>query len=358
MIVVWRVVDSCNLACPFCAFDKRLAFPRREAQPDEILRFAKLLSAYQAASGDAVLLSWLGGEPLRWKPLETLTHAVRALGLEVSATTNGSTLGSPSVRRHLCETYKELTISVDGFANFHDAMRGWTGAFEKLCASITVLAKEARALGSGLKLRANIVLMHQNVGDFEPLCLELAKWGISEITFNQLGGRDRPEFYPAHRLTCTDIDALEARLPDIRNRLLDQGVVLVGDEDYLNRFRASAANERIAVEDCGPGERFLFINEGGQISPCSFTTSDYGVDIRTVATVADLMALPDRFRALRQDKRSTQCDDCLSTQVCGKFKNAPNDADCAKSRKILDLLWSQPVAARVSGCAAATIAGA
>src|SRR5258708_23196571 len=191
MIVVWGVVDSCNLSCPFCTFDQRLEFPRSSADPKDILAFAAVLADHQARTGDRVLLSWLGGEPLRWKPLEQLTHAVRALGLEVSATTNGSTLGSPNVRRHVGDTYKELTVSVDGFSSFHDPMRGWPGGFEKLRLSVPALVREARTLGSDLKLRDNAVLMRQNVADFAALCAELAEWGITEITYNQLGGRDR-----------------------------------------------------------------------------------------------------------------------------------------------------------------------
>jgi radical SAM protein with 4Fe4S-binding SPASM domain len=333
MIVVWRVTDTCNLSCPFCTFDKRLPFQRTQMAASDILRFAKVLSDHKALSGEPVLLSWLGGEPLRWKPLEALTCEVRALGLEVSATTNGSTLGSPSIRRHLCDAYKELTISIDGFSAFHDRMRGWEGGFEKLRLWIPRLACEARMLRSNLKLRANVVLMHQNVNDFGSLCLELAKWGITEITYNQLGGRDRPEFYPAHRLNSADVDALEAQVAEIRQTLLDQGVVLVGGKEYLQRIRASAMDERIPIEDCEPGEHFLFIDEAGLASPCSFTTLDYGIDIRTVTTATDLDELPSRFRKLRQAKRSAQCDNCLSTQVCGKFKRNSNNMRNAKNTR-------------------------
>jgi MoaA/NifB/PqqE/SkfB family radical SAM enzyme len=325
MIVVWRVVDSCNLSCPFCAFDKRLGFPRTETAPQDILRLAAVLADHQARTGDRVLLSWLGGEPLRWKPLEQLTDAVRALGLEVSATTNGSTLGSSNVRRHLCAAYRELTVSVDGFSSLHDPMRGWPGGFEKLRLWVPALAREARTLGSHLKLRANIVLMRQNVADFAALCLELAEWGITEITYNQLGGRDRPEFYPTHRLRPADVNILEAQLPEIRRRLRDRGAILIGGEEYVTRIRASTLNERIPIEDCEPGERFLFIDEAGRVSPCSFTTFDYGVDVRTLATAADLAALPGIFRKLRDTKRSAHCDDCLSTQVCGKFIRTSNE---------------------------------
>lgn len=319
MIVVWRVVDSCNLACGFCAYDKRLDFPRSQAARADILRFAAVLAEHQTQTGDRVLLSWLGGEPLRWQPLQALTHAARGLGLEVSATTNGTTLGSPALRQHLCETYKELTISVDGFAAFHDPSRGWAGGFEKLRRWVPQLAAEARARGSKLKLRANVVLMHQNVGAFAALCEELADWGIVEITYNQLGGRDRPEFYPQHRLTGADVDALERAVPAIRRNLALRSVVLVGGEQYLARIRASTEGERIPVADCDPGQNFLFIDENGQVSPCSFTTQDYGIAIGSLQSAADLAALPGRFRLLQQTARSRQCDDCLSTQVCGKF---------------------------------------
>jgi radical SAM protein with 4Fe4S-binding SPASM domain len=320
MIVVWRVVDSCNLSCPFCAFDKRLAFQRNNADPREIVRIARLLADYQTQTSDRVLLSWLGGEPLLWAPLEQLTHTARSLGLEISTTTNGTTLGSSRIRQHLCESYSELTISIDGFADFHDPMRGWAGGFNKLCTWIPTLVSQIREQRSSLKLRANVVLMRQNAGDFPALCIELARWGIEEITFNQLGGRDRPEFYPDHRLRTEDVDTLAAALPALRHKLLEAGTSLIGGENYLKRIYASARDERNPIDDCGPGEGFLFIDERGRISPCSFTSDDYDIDIRGVNTSADVKALSGRFRAMQRSKRSAQCDDCLSTQVCDKFK--------------------------------------
>jgi radical SAM protein with 4Fe4S-binding SPASM domain len=218
-----------------------------------------------------------------------------------------------------------LTVSVDGFSGLHDPMRGWIGGFEKLRHWAPALAREARTSGSSLKLRANIVLMHQNITDFAELCLELAEWGIAEITYNRLGGRDRPEFYPAHRLTQADVNFLEAQLPEIRLQLRDRSAILIGGEEYLTRIRASTLDERIPIEDCEAGQRFLFIDEVGRVSPCGFTTLDYGVDIRTVTTAADIAALPGVFRKLRDARRSEQCNDCHSTQVCGKFTGISNE---------------------------------
>lgn len=320
MIIVWRVLNACNLACPFCAFDKRLALPRTAIDPQEVLRFMAILASSQQRSGERVLMSWLGGEPFQWAPLEHLTLSARAQGLAVSATTNGTPLGSGKLRRHLCASYDELTISIDGFAGFHDRMRGWEGSFAKLRQWVPLLAQDIRASGSPLKLRANVVLMHQNLPSFPALCEQLSTWGIGEITFNQLGGRDRPEFYPKHRLTSSDANALSAMLPDLQRQLADSGTVVVGGPDYLARIHASTLDQQLAISDCGPGQRFLFIDEAGLISPCSFTGADYSIPLSEIVTVDDLAALPRRFRAMQSTRRASACDDCLSTQVSGKFR--------------------------------------
>jgi MoaA/NifB/PqqE/SkfB family radical SAM enzyme len=319
MIVVWRVTERCNLTCPFCAYDRRVERPRREASPRAVIQFAEVLAAYQNETGDPVLVSWLGGEPLLWRPLSALTASLRQLGLRLSVTTNGTALASAVMRSHVLEHYAELTVSIDGLVHFHDRSRGWRGGFATLQRILCTLAAEKRRTGSGPLLRVNVVLMRDNVEQFEELCLEVARWGVDEITFNQLGGNDRPEFFPAHRLRPVDVDLLAERVNTLRPRLAAFGTVLRGGERYLARIRSSAAGERLAVDDCGPGERFLFVSEVGIVAPCSFTTDAYGVPIEELTSWRDIVALPFRFAAARTAKRASACGDCPSTQVFDKF---------------------------------------
>jgi MoaA/NifB/PqqE/SkfB family radical SAM enzyme len=320
MIIVWRVTERCNLSCKFCAFDRELERPRREADPNSILAFGLVLSEYQRRTGDAVMVSWLGGEPLLWTPLTALTRAFcQDYRLKVSTTTNGTTLASPVVRAHLLEFYSELTISVDGVGSLHDRLRGWAGGFAALRRNFTTLADEKRNRKHGPILRANILLMRETLAGFEQLCSELADWGIEEITFNQLGGLDRPEFYPANRLQPAQADWLASELPRLRSTLAGRGLRLGGGEPYLRRIRATTRGDRLPVDDCTPGSQFLFINESGIIAPCSFTVSGYGVPMDDVASVNDLCHLPARFASERQRVRLAPCEDCHSTWVFEKF---------------------------------------
>ena len=164
--------------------------------------------------------------------------------------------------------------------------------------------------------------MRQTIADFEPLCRELAGWGIEEITFNQLGGRDRPDFFPTHRLLPEHAAWLASEVPSLRTRLAGLGVRLHGSENYLFRIKASSRDESVLVANCRPGEQFLFINENGIASPCNFTTQDYGVPISELTDAEALRDLPRRFAQARRERRSMLCEDCHSTRF---LRNSPRN---------------------------------
>jgi MoaA/NifB/PqqE/SkfB family radical SAM enzyme len=281
-----------------------------------IRAFGDVLAQYQRLSEKRVLVSWLGGEPLRWSPLEELSvHFRQTLGLGLSTTTNGTTLHNPRCRAHLLEFYDELTISVDGLGDVHDRLRGWSGGFDTLRCSVRTLVDERGA--ASLRIRMNVVLQRETITVFSELCRELATWGVDEITFNQLGGRDRPEYFPANRLLPEQVERFRAELPFLRKEL--RGVRLAGSEAYLDRFAASARDERLAFPDCEPGGRFLFVDERGLVAPCSFTTDRLGVPISQLRTLDELVRVPATFHQLRQSKQPAPCADCHSTQVFAKF---------------------------------------
>lgn len=321
MIVLWRVSERCNLGCGFCAYDRRRPGPRRDVDATTVERIGRLFGEYRRATGERVLWSWLGGEPLLWTPLWALSQNLHEqAGLAISATTNGSTLQQAMVRRQLLQHFAELTVSIDGLADFHDAMRGWPGGWQRLRQNILALVAERDDCGAALKLRVNSVLMRQNVAQFAELCEMLASWGVNEISFNPLGGRDRPEFFPAHRLRPQDVDALRTLLPALRQRLLLHGTRLAGSAHYLDRIEANVHDRAVAIDDCAPGEQFLFIDELGRIAPCSFTVDDYGLHVDDLRTLDDLQALVPHWHAARAQRTAAACADCRANHVFAKFE--------------------------------------
>jgi MoaA/NifB/PqqE/SkfB family radical SAM enzyme len=320
LVVLWRVFEHCNLACRFCGYSTSIRRPRAVADADRVRAFGRVLGEYARTRGRSVSVSWLGGEPLLWPELPALSRQLRhTFGVGVGITTNGEPLASPAVRTSLVEDYSLVTVSVDGLGEFHDACRNAPGLFDRIKHNIRALCAEADAARSRLVLRVNTILMRGNVAEFKRLCREVAGWGVTELTFNQLGGNDRPEFYPDNRLQPEQVERFAAELPRVRTEMRRLGLAIHGTDRYLYRLASTAAGRAIPIDDCGPGRSFLFIDEQGRVSPCCFTSSGYGVPIDTLVRPEDLASLPDTFARLRRERRDAACDDCHSTQVFDKF---------------------------------------
>ena len=320
LVIVWRVTEVCDLGCPFCAYSRHLRRPRAAADPDQVMAFGALLGEYAAAYARDVLVSWLGGEPLRWPFLLDISHIFKhTFNLGVGVTTNGTALTSAAVRRRIVEDFDELTISVDGIGDGHDGLRDAPGLYDQLRASLTGLRELQAALGRGPRLRVNTILMRDNLQAFEDLCRAVAEWGVEELTFNALGGRDRPEFYPDHSLRPEDVDWFRQALPGIRERAARWGLTILGSNHYLHRLASTARGTVLPVYDCQPGQRFLFVDERGHVAPCSFTVHGYGVHLNEIHAVADLHRLPARLAERKRAELLAPCCDCPSTQVFGKF---------------------------------------
>jgi len=308
LVVVWRVTEACNLSCGFCRYDQRQPFARKSADPELVLQIGKKLSDHQSASGIPIHVSFLGGEPLLWPPFVEVVRAFRALGLGTGVTTNGTRLGSAKVYTVVRDAIDELTISIDGLEAFHDRIRGWPGGFGRLRVVIAALARSKQLTGRGPLLRANVVLMRDNIDDFGQLARELESLGIEQVTFNQLGGNDRPEFFAEHRLLPDQVARFAERLPRLRREL---GITLRGSASYLERISATTHGKRLPVSDCAPGERFLYLDENALAAPCSFTASTLGIPLTTGRV--------DTLAATFRRTRAPSCADCPSTHVFGKF---------------------------------------
>lgn len=318
LVVLWRVTEVCDLPCPFCAYSRELSRPRQSIEPEKVLRFGKILSDYAQATGREVLVSWLGGEPLLWKPLFEVSQVFKhELGLQVSVTTNGTRLETDTVRRALLANFDEITVSLDGVGASHDTCRQTAGLYKRVEAGVWRLRAERQ--GKAPRLRVNTILMRSNVQQFESLCRTVAEWGIESLTFNALGGRDRPEYFPDHHLLPEQVEAFRHELPNIRERMARLGLTILGNTRYLERLEASSLNNQLPITDCSPGQTFLFIDERGMISPCSFTSNEYGIYVDEIGTIEALEQLPATFARRRQEALAQVCYDCPSTQVFGKF---------------------------------------
>ena len=244
---------------------------------------------------------------------------MRDFCLEVSLTTNGTPLRSKKVAERIVDDFSEIVISVDGFSDVNDWARRKAGLLEELKQNICTLADLKVARGKALRLKVNTILMRSNIERFEEFCELLLTWGVEELTFNQLGGYDRPEFFPGNRLLPSQVSSFMKAIPRWRESFAERGLRIHGDGAYMHRFECSSRDQRISIDDCEPGSWFWFINENGFISPCSYTSYEYAIEIDSLRFPEDIDAVEASFRQKRSESRSRFCDDCHCTQLFDKF---------------------------------------
>lgn len=320
LVIIWNVTENCNVGCRFCSYGGDGCVPARNADRDEIVRLGAFFRDYARQRHREILVSWIGGEPFLWEPLLPLSRLFHGeYGLRQSATTNGLPLESKDIRQTILDCFDEIAVSVDGLEKFNDWCRDCKGLFQNVKENICLLRDEKIKQGKNLRIAVNTILMRGNIGQFEELCNVLCDCGVEAVTFNQLGGRDRPEFYLENSLLPEQAASFAKEFPRIKAAMLKKGLLIHGSADYLERIMSLASGKKIAVADCKPGHSFLFISETGVISPCRAAIGEYGVPVSEISSADDIADLETRFKAMRSLKPSKSCEDCLCMQVFGKF---------------------------------------
>lgn len=317
LIVVVRVTTECSLSCQFCGFSRELQQPVRQISDDHLKLLGKVLHRYRQSTDRRVLVSWLGGEPLQWTALLPMSRRfVEEYGLELSVTTNGLRLQKYGLRQQVLSLFREITFSVDGLAEYHDALRQSPGMFARLKRIIQKTGEE-REPGRVL-LRVNTVLTRSNIGRFREFAIAVATWGVDELTYNPLGGNDRPEFFPANRLLIDQLRRFRAELAETSLQAASLGLKIRGATSYLDRMEATVEGRCLPVAECWPGRDFLFVDEFGRLSPCSFTSGAF--DTELTGDGNELMeSWKSNFRKRRICRRPQACNDCHANHVYTKF---------------------------------------
>jgi AdoMet-dependent heme synthase len=146
-------VGRCNLACRHCF----VSFSRQrmsEAVYDAVLEGARAMGAVE--------LTFNGGEPLLHRRTLDWIDRARSQGLRVVLFTNGTLATKRVASRLAAAGVAKVVVSIDGFEEEHDALRG-SGAFRRAVLGIRRLVAE------GLVVCTTTMVHAGNFGDRDAL---------------------------------------------------------------------------------------------------------------------------------------------------------------------------------------------
>jgi MoaA/NifB/PqqE/SkfB family radical SAM enzyme len=207
--VYFELTTRCNLACSHCFADSHPGLP--DGMPRSLI--FELLEDMRKSG--VINVRFTGGEPTARDDWSEICAFAHDLGLIVSLNTNGI-FDDPAgtVKKIAALGLEQVTVSIDGLEETHDALRG-KGAFNAALQNIE------RLHDLGLNLRITTVITRDNIAEIPDL-VDLASRFAKVINFvclrpigrsSQKGGLMLS--FEGHHRSAQIVRALRAVYPDL-----------------------------------------------------------------------------------------------------------------------------------------------
>lgn len=136
----WESTLRCNMKCRHCGSDCRVS----SLHPDMPFEdFAKVLSRIKEKyDSHKIMVIITGGEPLMRKDIEQCGRAIYDMEFPWGIVSNGLLMTPKKIDGLLRAGLHSATISLDGFEEDHEWMRGIKGSFRNASQAISILANE------------------------------------------------------------------------------------------------------------------------------------------------------------------------------------------------------------------------
>jgi MoaA/NifB/PqqE/SkfB family radical SAM enzyme len=145
--VSFTITNACNLRCRMCGQWSENGYIRKSGHSQSEMQLADWKRLVDEMAGHDV--SWVlirGGEPFLFPGFIQLLEHLRAQGISVSIDTNGTML-----KQYAADLVRldgvNMTISVDGPEEVHDAVRGVKGSFRRIEEGLATLREQERISG-------------------------------------------------------------------------------------------------------------------------------------------------------------------------------------------------------------------
>jgi len=138
--VFWECTLRCNLHCRHCGSDCKKTALQKDMPASDFLSVIDSITPYVNPAEVCIVIT--GGEPLMRDDLEQCGLALYRKGYPWGIVSNGFALTSQRFNKLLAAGLHSITISLDGFTDTHNWMRGHPESFLRATEAINMIAAE------------------------------------------------------------------------------------------------------------------------------------------------------------------------------------------------------------------------
>lgn len=238
---IWEITHQCNYQCSYCIFSCNGKKIPHELTTKECFKVID-----QLVENDFKYLKITGGEPfIRKDIIEILQYASTRLRTDIS--TNASLITKSTVEKLNEIPLKMIHVSLDGTKREHESVRG-KNTYQRTMRGLRALKESKNKVRIGTVIHAN---NENKLEKFIESCNEVVP---NEIIFSIMEPMDHQD---KNLIKKKSLDTLAKELDLLKQKYQSKLVI-----NY--NFK----KQPTYVKKCPAGDKFLYINNLGQISPC------------------------------------------------------------------------------------------
>lgn len=271
---IWEITHKCNYGCSYCIFScHKNSKITGELTTEECFHIIDELCKH-----DFRHLKITGGEPfIRKDIIDILRYASRRLVTDIS--TNASLLTEEKVRLLNELKLKMIHVSLDGNMFEHESVRG-EDTYLKTIRGLELLKKSTNKVRIGAVIHAN------NENNLEGLIRDSSSVAADEVIFSIMEPVERQD---KSLYKKRDNNDLISELDELRDKY--KGRIIV---NY------NFGKQPGTVHRCPAGDKFLYINNFGEVSPCPWV---HEVDKSCISSIS---LRDNSLDAVLKDKKLTK----------------------------------------------------
>jgi Y-X(10)_GDL-associated radical SAM protein len=273
--VVWEITLACDLKCQHCGSRAGKSRPR-ELSTEECLDLVR-----QCARLGTREITLIGGEAYLRRDWLAIIREIRAQGMDCSLQSGGLHLTAERIRQAAKAGLQAAGISIDGFRETHDRLRGVKGSFDAALKALRLVRESGMV--SSVNTQITSLVVPQLRGLMNLFIESGAKHWQVQLTVAMGRAADHPEIL----LQPYELLDLMPLLAELHQEGLNRGLLMQPGNNigyfgpYEHLWRGNG-DDRVHWTGCNAGLNTVGVEADGTIKGCpSLPTTPYaGGNIR------------------------------------------------------------------------------
>jgi len=252
--VLWEITNTCNYHCSYCIFSCENKKYENELTTNEVKEVIQDLK-----QNNFSYIKFTGGEPFVRKDMIEILKYASQLGFDMDISTNASLVTSEIAKELKEINFPMVHVSLDGYdKESHEYVRG-KNTFEPTLRGIRNLTE------NNIYTRIGTVIYKENEKNLEDIIKFTIKLNANEIIFSFMEADGR--------LDGDDSIISKREIKDVKNEI--ENLSKKYESKIKVKYSFSENNINKCEGTCPAVNKFLYINNLGQISPCTWVSSKY-----------------------------------------------------------------------------------